>query len=68
MVTQESDPALWSRLYAQWIEEGRPAYLATGTTSIQYQVHQLTSGEIGFELQSEVENMYNQSSLRGMKK
>jgi hypothetical protein len=26
MVTQESDPTTWDKLYAQWLSEGRPVF------------------------------------------
>jgi hypothetical protein len=64
MITQESDPATWDKLFAQWQSEGRPAYLAAGTS--QYAVHQLTTGEIAFSIQ-DAESMYDQSSLEGMR-
>jgi hypothetical protein len=63
-VTQESDPATWDKLFAQWLSEGRPAYLATGTS--QYSVHQLTTGDVAFSIQ-DAESMVGQSSLEGMR-
>jgi hypothetical protein len=64
-ISPATDFELWQTLYAQWVGEGKPAYIVTGSLNQTWRRVQLTSGSDAFDPMSREELSASTSFPKG---